>query len=150
MVFKVKLPRKVRLDAEKSASLIGKGQEAWVLGLDAMPKVVKELERDEDELRNNFELLTDLFDKVSQVKRIPSKRQHFKEYTSHHKRLRVHAVEAYNYIEEVANSTLLKTADNVFFHEGNSCPEFWEQTRAVAGINLAELLLASAQSMIDR
>jgi glutathione synthase/RimK-type ligase-like ATP-grasp enzyme len=152
MVFKVKLPRKVRLDAEKSANVIGKDQEAWVLGLDAMPKVGKELEVDEDELRNKFELLTDLFNKVTQVKRMPSKRQHFKEYTEaiDHAFANYMRSEAYNYIEDVANSTLLKTADNVFFHEGNSCPEFWEQTRAVAGINLAELLLASAQSIIDR
>ena len=152
MVFKVRLPRKVRLDAEKSAGVIGKGQEAWVLGLDAMPKVAKEMERDEEELRNKFELLTELFNKVTQVKRIPSKRQHFKEYTEALDQAFFNYMhsEAYNYIEDVANSTLLKTADNVLFHEGNSCPEFWEQTRAVAGINLAELLLASAQSIIDR
>ncbi len=152
MVFKVKLPRKVRLDAEKSANVIGKDQEAWVLGLDAMPKISKELEVDEDELRNKFELLTDLFNKVTLVKRMPSKRQHFKEYTEaiDHAFANYMRSEAYNYIEDVANSTLLKTADNVFFHEGNSCPEFWEQTRAVAGINLAELLLASAQSIINR
>jgi hypothetical protein len=89
---------------------------------------------------------------VTQVKKMPLKRQHFKEYTKAVDQAFANYMrsEPYNYIEEVVNSTLLKTADNVFFHEGNSCPEFWEQTRAVAGINLAELLLASAQSIIDR
>ena len=152
MVFKVKLPNKVRLDAERGASVIGKGQEAWVLGLDAMPKVAKELERDEDELREKFESLTEPFNKVNQVKKMSLKKQNFKEYTEAIDQAfsNYMQAEAYNYIEDVANSTLLKVANNVVFHEGNSCPEFWEQTRAVAGINLAELLLASAQSMIDR
>jgi hypothetical protein len=35
------------------------------------------------------------------------------------------------------------------FHETNACPEFWEQTRLAAGINLAEALLNGAQSIID-
>jgi len=35
------------------------------------------------------------------------------------------------------------------FHEANACPEFWEQTRLAAGLNLAEPLLKGAQSIID-
>jgi hypothetical protein len=35
------------------------------------------------------------------------------------------------------------------FHECNSCPEFWENTRLATGLNLAVPLLKSAQSLID-
>ena len=42
-----------------------------------------------------------------------------------------------------------KNKHNVMFHEANACPEFWEQTRLAAGINLAEALLKGAQSIID-
>jgi hypothetical protein len=59
------------------------------------------------------------------------------------------ASEAYAHIEGVVNETLEKTQDSIYFHEGNACPEFWEQTRIVGGVNLAEDLLACAQSLID-
>jgi hypothetical protein len=36
----------------------------------------------------------------------------------------------------------------VVFHEANSCPEFWEHTRLIAGINVAVPLLKGAQSLI--
>jgi hypothetical protein len=48
------------------------------------------------------------------------------------------------------NSTLRRTQNSVYFHEGNACPEFWEQTRVVGGINLAIDLLSCAQSLMDR
>jgi hypothetical protein len=57
--------------------------------------------------------------------------------------------DAYKYIEETVNRTLAKTAENVVFHEGNACPEFWEQTRIVSGINLATSLMECAQRIID-
>ena len=39
--------------------------------------------------------------------------------------------------------------NNIVFHEANSCPDFWEQTRLATGINLAEHLLSCAESLID-
>ncbi|RLG94487.1 hypothetical protein DRO27_04750, partial [Candidatus Bathyarchaeota archaeon] len=59
------------------------------------------------------------------------------------------ATDAYANIQAVVQESLDKTRDKVVFHEGNSCPEFWEQTRIVGGINVAESILRSAVSMLD-
>ena len=52
-------------------------------------------------------------------------------------------------LEYIINDALKKIADGIYFHVGNACPEFWEQTRVVAGINLAEDLLGCALSLLD-
>jgi anaerobic selenocysteine-containing dehydrogenase len=38
--------------------------------------------------------------------------------------------------------------NNILFHEANSCPEFWEQTRLIAGINVAVPLIKCAESVL--
>jgi len=60
------------------------------------------------------------------------------------------ATEAYAFIQGVIQESLDGKRDTVLFHEGNSCPEFWEQTRIVGGANVAESLLRSSQSLLDR
>ena len=52
-------------------------------------------------------------------------------------------------IKKVIEDNMEKNKHNIMFHETNACPEFWEQTRLAAGINLAEALLKGAQSIID-
>lgn len=152
MVFQVKLPEKVIYEAVKCANSITNGEDAWVIGLDAMPKVAPKLIQNEEFLKKQFELLEKPFSDVTRIKEMPSKKLHFKEYSEaiNHAYSQYMNTDAYRYIEETANSILHSASTKVLFHEGNACPEFWEQTRAVAGINLAELLLSSAQSVIDR
>jgi hypothetical protein len=41
-----------------------------------------------------------------------------------------------------------KNKQCIVFHEANSCPEFWEHTRLIAGINVAVPLLKGAQSLV--
>jgi hypothetical protein len=60
------------------------------------------------------------------------------------------ATDAYAHIQAVVQESLDKTRDKVLFHEGNSCPEFWEQTRIVGGVNVGECLLRGAESLLDR
>ncbi len=60
------------------------------------------------------------------------------------------ATDAYAHIQAVVQESLNKTRDKVLFHEGNSCPEFWEQTRIVGGVNVGECLLRGAESLLDR
>jgi len=59
------------------------------------------------------------------------------------------ASEPYAHIQGVVNETLEKCRDSVYFHEGNACPEFWEQTRIVGGVNIAEDLLTCALGLLD-
>jgi hypothetical protein len=55
----------------------------------------------------------------------------------------------YENISGVIQQSVEQNKHNVLFHEANSCPEFWEQTRLITGNNLAEYLLNCAQSIID-
>jgi hypothetical protein len=57
--------------------------------------------------------------------------------------------DAYSEIQKVIDESLELNKDSIVFHEGNACPEFWEQTRIVAGINVAESLLRCAKSLLD-
>jgi glutathione synthase/RimK-type ligase-like ATP-grasp enzyme len=152
MVFRAQLPASVRREAERCAEVLSDGSEAWVIALDAMPYIGEELMGGEDELRESFSDLEEPFQVVKKVKKSPTKKREFRSYTSAvtNAYKEYMATEAYARIEGVVNSTLRKTQNSVYFHEGNACPEFWEQTRVVGGINLAIDLLSCAQSLMDR
>jgi hypothetical protein len=55
--------------------------------------------------------------------------------------------EHYACIKDIIEESIARNADNLLFHEANSCPEFWEQTRIVGGINVAIPLIKCAQSV---
>lgn len=57
--------------------------------------------------------------------------------------------EAYGNVKRIIEESVERNKHNVVFHEANSCPEFWEQTRNIAEINVAVPLLRCAQSVID-
>jgi hypothetical protein len=152
MVVRARLPKKVQKEAEKAASIIGSGCDSWVIALDAMPSIPLELMEYENELKEKFNALEEPFKKVNKIKRMPDKKRRFREYTeaiTEAYTTYMHT-EPYSYIESIVNLTLSKTEDNVYFHEGNACPEFWEQTRIFTGINPAAELLRCAQSILNR
>jgi hypothetical protein len=55
----------------------------------------------------------------------------------------------YQNIKNVIEQSIEKNKSALVFHEANSCPEFWENTRLVTGLNVAVPLLKGAQSLID-
>jgi hypothetical protein len=55
--------------------------------------------------------------------------------------------EPYGRIKEVIEESINRNINKILFHEVNSCPEFWEQTRLIAGINVAIPLIKCAQSV---
>jgi glutathione synthase/RimK-type ligase-like ATP-grasp enzyme len=150
-VVRVNLPVQVVKNAEQCAEALAEGAHSYVIALDAMPSIEKKIMNDEEELRQSFIELDTPFEAVSQVKKMKNKKRKFKKYTEAINEAYENYMdtEAYTHIEKVVNSTLLKTADNVVFHEGNACPDFWEQTRVVAGINVAIDFLECAKSLID-
>jgi hypothetical protein len=152
MVFRAKLPTTVRENAVKCAKSLSGDQEAWLIALDAMPYFPHELMKNEEEIRTSFNALEKPFEKVKKVKSMPSKKRRFKEYskeiTSAYNEYM--ETEPYKHIELIINDSLVKLRDKIYFFEGNACPEFWEQTRVVAGINLAEDLLKCASSLLDQ
>lgn len=150
-VVRAQMPETVRRTAERCGEILGAGQDAWVIALDAMPKIPVELQENEKVLRESFIQLEEPFKVVNRVKARSDKKRNFEDYSREITAAYTQYMESkpYTYIESVVNETLRLAADDVYFHEGNACPEFWEQTRVVAGINLAVDLLESAQSVLD-
>lgn len=152
MVVHVDLPQPVRSEAERCGAALAGDSPAWLIALDAMPNIGDDKNADEAELRRRFQDLEKPFSEVTKAKADPNKKTNFEEYSRNVERayLSYKSTEAYQFIKGVVSESLNNTADRVVFHEGNSCPEFWEQTRIIAGINVAELLLRCAVSLLDR
>lgn len=151
MVFDVQLPLTVINEAERCGIALSGNSPAWLIALDAMPNIIEKTV-DETGLIKRFQDLEKPFREVTKAKADPNKKTFFEQYSSNVERayLNYKATEAYQFIQEVVSNSLNKTANQVVFHEGNSCPEFWEQTRIIAGINVAEPMLKCAISLLDR
>ena len=151
MVVRARLPESVRRTAEACAEIMAEGADAYVVALDAMPSIDEGMMNGEDEIRRSFMALEAPFGKVSRVKRMENKKRLFVEYTESINRAYEGYMDtdAYRHIERIVNTTLAESAENVVFHEGNACPEFWEQTRVVAGLNLAVDFIECAESLLD-
>lgn len=150
-VFRAELPTVVQREAVRCGEALGDGAEAWVIALDAMPYIGDDGVVEEGDLKASFEALEQSFNEVKNVKRDPMKKRDFLTYTKNVEEAytRYMSTGAYEYIQEVIDESLKRTRDSVLFHEGNACPEFWEQTRIVGGVNIAESLLRCAQSLLD-
>jgi hypothetical protein len=116
-----------------------------------MPYIGMDRVIDEDRLKSYFNELEKPFSKVKKVKRQPFKKREFRSYS---KKIEdaynnYMSTKAYEKIQSVIEETLNRKRDKVLFHESNACPEFWEQTRIVGGINIAKSLLKAAQSLLE-
>jgi len=151
MVFRARLPDKVRGEAVRCAEALGDGSESWSLALDAMPYIGDDKITDEEELKACFNELERPFNEVKKVKRDPLKKRDFEKYTRNIEDAYAGymSTEAYFSIQSAIEESLERKKNSVFFHEGNACPEFWEQTRIVGGINYAESVLRCAKSFLD-
>ncbi len=151
MVFDVNLPPHIRDVAVKCGKTIGKNSKAWLLAFDAMIDVGEDKDSDDKFIKAEFEKLELSFDAVKKVKSDKTKKINF---SSWNKRLEgtfqnYKNKEAYGNIKRIIEESVERNEHNILFHEANACPEFWEQTRLVAGINLAVPLLKCAQSIIE-
>ena len=150
-VFRIDLPDIVKRESVRCGEVLGDGTEAWVIALDAMPYIGNDRVVDEEELKTHFDALEAPFNEVMKVKQSPTKKRDFPSYTKNVEEayLNYMSEESYAYIQDAIRESLWKTRDTVLFHEGNACPEYWEQTRIVGGVNVAESLLRCAQSLMD-
>jgi len=150
MVAHVELPPAIRREAERCGAALAGDNPAWLIALDAMPRV-HDKTVDDEELKRRFQDLEKPFARVTKAKADPDKKIDFQTYSRNVEKayLDYKATDAYHFIQGVVSENLKKIADNVVFHEGNSCPEFWEQTRIIAGINVAAPLLRCAVSLLD-
>ena len=151
MVFGVNLPPHIRDVAVKCGKTIGKDSKAWLLAFDAMIDVGENKNSNDEYIKAKFEKLELSFDAVKKIKGDETKKRNF---LSWNKRLEetfqnYKNQEAYGNIKKIIEESVERNRHNILFHEANACPEFWEQTRLVAGINLAVPLLKCAQSIIE-
>ena len=151
MVFGINLPSHIRKVSAKCGKVIGGDSRAWLLAFDAMIDVGENKTVNDEYLIEEFEKLEPSFDAVKKLKRDKTKRTDFPHWN---RKLETafqnyKDQEAYQNIRAIIEESIEENKQNVMFHEANACPEFWEQTRLAAGINLAEPLLRGAQSIIE-
>ena len=151
LVFGAKLPRSIQRLASKCGKILGKGSDAWIFALDAMVNVGDNKEVDDVYLKSELDKAAQAFAPVQRVKQDESRLTSFKAWNSKlEKAFQTYREnEHYQKINDIIEQNLEKNKSALVFHESNSCPEFWENTRLATGYNVAVPLLKSAQSLID-
>jgi glutathione synthase/RimK-type ligase-like ATP-grasp enzyme len=150
LVFDAELPLHIRDLAVKCGKALAKEHEAWVFALDAMINVGENKIVNEEDLKSELEKATVAFEPARKVKADETRLHDFPSWNS---KLEAAfqdymSTEPYAKIKRVIEENVEKNKHDVVFHEANSCPEFWEQTRLIAGINVAIPLIKGAQSLI--
>lgn len=150
-VFRAKLPAAIQREAVRCGESLGAEAEAWVLALDAMPHIGDERIVGDEEMKSYFDALEGPFAEVKKVKQNPMKKVDFAKYSKNIEGAYTKYMSTENYanIQTVIEESLEKAQDSILFHEGNACPEFWEQTRIVGGVDVGESLLRCAKSLLD-
>lgn len=149
MVFGVRLPIEVKDAAVKGAQAVGGDGEAWVLAMDAMFNIGEDRAVDDEYVKAELEKLVPTFNEVKAVKQDKLKNRNFPVWS---KMLEsayqaYMDTDAYENVRRVISESMDRCKESVVFHETNSCPEFWEQTRIIAGVNVAIPLIECAQSV---
>ena len=152
LVFGAKLPRLIQEMAVKCGRTLGKGSEAWIFALDAMVNVKENKNADDAQVKGLLDKATQAFLPVQKVKQNEMRLTDFPVWTTRlEKAFQVYAnSECYENIKNIIEESIEQNKNALVFHESNSCPEFWENTRLTTGLNVAVPLLKGAQSLIDR
>jgi len=150
LVFDSKLPLQVREKAVKCGNAMGKEHDAWLFALDAMIDVGEDRIVDDDYLKSELDKASIAFEKPRKVK---SDEKRLSDFQGWNKELEATfhdymSTEPYNNVKNIIEESVEKDKQFIVFHEANSCPEFWEHTRLIAGINLAVPLLRGAESLV--
>jgi len=151
LVFHAKLPSSVQALALKCGKTLGEGNDAYIFALDAMVNVGDNKNIDDARLKAELDRAADAWLPVQEVKRDDTRLTDFEAWTGRLEEVfaAYKANPAYNKITDIIEHSLNANKDALVFHESNSCPEFWENTRLATGLNVAVPLLKSAQSLVD-
>ena len=149
-VFDAKIPTYIRELAVKCGKALGKDAESWVFALDAMINVGENKTVEDTTLNSELEKAETEFKKVQKVKQDENRLRDFPSWNTKLEAAfqRYMSTKPYKKIKNIIEESIEKNKNKVVFHEANSCPEFWEHTRLIAGINVAVPLLKGAQSLI--
>jgi len=151
LVFGAKLPKSIQELAVKSGKALGKGSEAWIFALDAMVNVKENKQVDDAYLKAELDKAAKAFTPVQRIKRDDSRLTDFQAWNSKLEKAfqDYRDSEHYENIKKIIEESVENNKGALVFHESNSCPEFWENTRLATGYNVAVPLLKSAQSLIN-
>ena len=151
LVFGVKLPKGIQELAVKCGKTLGKGSEAWILALDAMVNVKENKSVDDAYIKSELDKAERAFLPVQKVKQDETRLTAFQLWSGKlEKVFQSYAnSEHYENVKKIIEESLESNKSALVFHEANSCPEFWENTRLATGLNVAVPLLKGAQSLID-
>ncbi len=151
LVFDAKLPQYVQELAVKCGKALSNGSDAWIFALDAMVDVKDHKNADEAYLKEQLDLAAKAFLPVQKVKLNDSRLTDFEAWNSElEAAFKIYKQNlAYERIKTIIEENVEKNLRALVFHESNSCPEFWENTRLATGHNMAETLLRGAISLID-
>jgi glutathione synthase/RimK-type ligase-like ATP-grasp enzyme len=149
MVFGINLPIEVRKAAVQSSKAIGGNSETWLLALDAMFNIGEEECVDNTYIKDQLDELVIPFDAVKKVKIDDLKYENFAVWNEKLESAYQNYMdtEAYENVRIIIEESAEKEKNNVLFHEANSCPEFWEQTRIFTEMNVAAQLFKCAKSV---
>ncbi len=149
-VFDAKIPTYIRELAVKCGKALSKDSKAWVFALDAMINVGENKTVDDTELLAELEKATTAFEKVQKVKQDENRLRDFPNWNTKLEAAfqNYMSTKSYKKVKSIIEENIEKNKAAVVFHEANSCPEFWEHTRLIAGLNVAVPLLKGAQSLI--
>jgi hypothetical protein len=135
----------------KCGKTLGEGSDAWIFALDAMVNVKENKNADDVYLKSELDKAAQAFGPVQKVKADETRLTDFKTWTGKLEKafMGYKSTESYENIKNIIEESVEKNKSALVFHESNSCPEFWENTRLATGLNVAVPLLKSAQSLID-
>jgi hypothetical protein len=151
LVFHAKLPLSIQELAVKCSKTLGKGSEAWIFALDAMVNVGENKNADDVYLKNELDKAAEAFVPVQKVKVDEARLTDFQTWNGKlEKAFQIYKnTESYENIKNIIEENVEKNKRALVFHESNSCPEFWENTRLATGLNVAIPLLKGAKSLMD-
>ena len=150
LVFDAKLPQHIRELSVKCGKALGREHEAWVFAMDAMINVGKNKNADDDFLKTQLAEAAESFESVKKVKQDETRLRDFKAWNDRLERAvnNYKDSEAYAKVKGIIEENVEANRTCIVFHEANSCPEFWEQTRTITGMNVAVPLLKGALSLV--
>lgn len=151
LVFHAKLPLSVQEVAVKCGETLGKESQAWIFALDAMVDVKENKTADDTYLKGELKAAAQAFVPVQKVKADETRLANFEKWNGELEQAfqAYKNSSAYENIKNIIEESVEKNRSALVFHESNSCPEFWENTRLATGLNVAMPLLKCAQSLIE-
>ncbi|MCL2642227.1 MAG: hypothetical protein FWD52_01740 [Candidatus Bathyarchaeota archaeon] len=151
LVFEAKLPQSVTDLAIKCGNTLGEGNNAWIFALDAMINVSDKQHVDEAFLKAQLDLAAQAYLPVQKIKADETRLTDFSAWNSKlEQTFSMYASSnSYQKVKNIIDENIENNKNALVFHEANSCPEFWENTRLVTGLNVAIPLLKTAQSLIN-